>query len=176
MWRSQGGAALFLMGLSHPLGDQDNLRRINLKPKGKKKTTQIGSCFYLRIQRFSTQFHRLWNQYKYFYLRFKKDEARELLLCYVDVSTERGKKTSGEWNYEKLKETKGTNDNSAPQSSAWTWYLPSANVRVRSKTTATLIEKVVTSLSSWQQQTPADGPQAGLGWNKLYGVGHGWFQ
>lgn len=83
MWRSQGGAALFLfvMGLSHPLGDQDNLRRKNLKPKGKKKTTQIGSCFYLRIQRFSTQFHRLWNQYKYFYLFFKKDEARELLWC-----------------------------------------------------------------------------------------------
>lgn len=25
------------MGLSHPLGDQDNLRRINLKPKGGKK-------------------------------------------------------------------------------------------------------------------------------------------
>lgn len=59
MWRSQGGAALFLMGLSHQPGDQDNRRRKNLKPKGEKNKTQIGSCFYLRIQRFSTQFHRL---------------------------------------------------------------------------------------------------------------------
>lgn len=33
MWRSQGGAALFLMGLSHPPSDQDHLKRKNLKQK-----------------------------------------------------------------------------------------------------------------------------------------------
>lgn len=33
MWRSQGGAARFLMGLSRPPGDQDHLRRNNLKQK-----------------------------------------------------------------------------------------------------------------------------------------------